>query len=286
MKTVQYVSILLTGVCLWSCQDKEPSANERFDENANQIQQYLSDNSIDAQQTASGVFYRITEAHADSIKPKTGEQVSISYEGYLLDGAQFGKADSTEPLSFVLNAGLIIPGLNEGVAQFRKGEKGQIFINSYHAFWDQGRDSETPYVDIPPYAPLRFDIKVLDIKTEDQLIREFIADSSLTATRTSSGLYYVEQEEGQGEQAVNGKEVSVDYTGYLLSGYKFDSGKSFGFKVGSGVISGFSEGISLMKKGGKALLIMPSSLAYGEQGSNAIPPYAPLIFEVKLVEVN
>ena len=88
--------------------------------------------------------------------------------------------------------------------------------------------------------------------------------------KTSSGLEYVEILAGAGAQAEAGKTVSVHYTGKLQDGSVFDSSVSRGepitFPLAAGrVIKGWDEGIVLMKVGGKAQLIIPPDLAYGEK---------------------
>ncbi|MCL4816831.1 MAG: FKBP-type peptidyl-prolyl cis-trans isomerase [Flavobacteriales bacterium] len=96
----------------------------------------------------------------------------------------------------------------------------------------------------------------------------------------------------QGSKAEKGKTVSVHYTGYFEDGKIFDSsverGEPIAFSLGVGrVIPGWDEGISLLKVGEKARLIIPYQLAYGEQGyPGAIPPKATLIFDVELVKVH
>lgn len=96
---------------------------------------------------------------------------------------------------------------------------------------------------------------------------------------------------GKGAAAKTGDTVKVHYTGTLLSGKKFDSSldrnEPFQFKLGAGeVIKGWDEGVVGMQVGGKRKLTIPSDLAYGKRGSPPkIPPNAPLVFEVELVEI-
>jgi len=106
---------------------------------------------------------------------------------------------------------------------------------------------------------------------------------------TASGLQYIVEKEGTGISPVATDEVTVHYTGKLLDGTVFDSSVTRGepatFPLNR-VIPGWTEGVQLMKEGGKYTFFIPSDLAYGPQGvPNAIPPHSTLIFDVELIKV-
>ena len=106
------------------------------------------------------------------------------------------------------------------------------------------------------------------------------------------GLKYVDLVEGTGPSPQKGQTVSVQYTGTLQNGKKFDSsydhgGKPYEFRIGTGaVIKGWDEGLMTMKVGGKRKLTIPAALGYGAAGSANIPPNATLIFEVEMLTVK
>jgi len=120
---------------------------------------------------------------------------------------------------------------------------------------------------------------------EREAREKYLADNNITVTPTSSGLYYIEAVRGTGAQADPNDRVRVRYKGTYLDGNEFDSG-IYEFILGRGeVIKGWDEGISFMKEGGKATLIIPSDLAYGPYGYGEIPGYTTLVFEVELLSV-
>jgi FKBP-type peptidyl-prolyl cis-trans isomerase len=128
-------------------------------------------------------------------------------------------------------------------------------------------------------------------KEEREQISEYLGKHpDMNFVLQESGLYYLETLAGTGASAVLLDSAFVRYTGKFLTGAIFDSnvatGKLYGFIVGQN-IEGFDEGVLLMKVGGKATLLIPSSLAYGTQGSYPyISGYKPLLFELELVKVK
>ncbi len=125
---------------------------------------------------------------------------------------------------------------------------------------------------------------------ESQEAENQFADEDVMTT--DSGLQYIMVEEGTGEAPQNGDIVQVHYTGTLEDGTVFDSslsrGEPIAFSLGLGqVIPGWDEGIALLTVGGKAKLIIPSELGYGERGAGGvIPPNATLFFDVELVGIQ
>ena len=124
-------------------------------------------------------------------------------------------------------------------------------------------------------------------KGDDFLVKYLLGN--LRAVKTPSGMLYDEVFAGIGEQATLASTVMVHYHGTLIDGTVFDSsvdrGQPIKFPLRN-VIKGWQEGVAMMRVGGKAKLVIPSELAYGDKGSPpVIPPGATLVFEVELLEI-
>lgn len=119
-----------------------------------------------------------------------------------------------------------------------------------------------------------------------RIIRQYLTDNNLTADSTASGLHYIITQEGFGDHPNLQDSVTVKYKGYLTDGTVFDQtddGKTAKFAL-SGLITGWQEGIPLLKKTGKGTFFLPSALGYGPIGIGSIPPNSVLIFEIELVD--
>jgi FKBP-type peptidyl-prolyl cis-trans isomerase FkpA len=135
------------------------------------------------------------------------------------------------------------------------------------------------------------------------------ADKAGSAQATATGqaqpqgpqIQVIDHKVGTGKEAVSGKKVVVNYTGWFYKpmaknqhGKMFDSSVGPGrepleFNLGAGmVIKGWDQGVAGMKVGGKRTIIIPSDLAYGKRGAGggAIPPDSDLIFDVELLDVK
>lgn len=139
---------------------------------------------------------------------------------------------------------------------------------------------------------------------EDSVLSDFVARKYPNAKKMESGLYVINATKTEGVKAEFGKTVSVFYSVSDTTGKVYDTNMksaakkggifnpnqrydAFEFVLGDdGLIAGWTEGVSYMRKGEKSLVLLPSYLAYGEVGYGPITPYMPLLFELELVDVK
>ena len=279
------------------------------------LDNYLKENNITIEPT-EGV-YCIETKKGSGKKIKETDFVKLNFSITLLDEKPiYSTYDRNIPMEFEFGKKWDTDGVNIGIKNLRKGGKAKIIVPSELGFGKKGRGNI-----IPPYATLIYNVELVDITSkaehdkqqallkkqeeqrkaqekainkisEKEKIEKYLSEKNITVQPTESGLFYIETEAGTGAQAEVGKKAKVHYTLYYLDGTKLQSSKDanrpFEFNLGKGeVIPAWDEGIALMKEGGKATLLAPSKIAYGENGKGKdIPPYTPLLFEVELLEVK
>jgi len=161
------------------------------------------------------------------------------------------------------------------VTVLRKGKKAEEFDAAKVFEFEQGNVSK------------KAEAKV---KAEQAAMDKVLNEKYANAKTTASGLRYITEKEGTGAAPIATNQVTVHYTGTLLDGKKFDSsvdrGQPATFPLNQ-VIPGWTEGLQLMKVGGKTKFIIPPALGYGAAGAGGvIPPNAWLIFDVELLDVK
>ena len=273
------------------------------------IAKYLQANNVTVQPTKNGL-YVIVDQQGKGAKPGPKDYLKVHYSVSTIEGKElYSSFKNPEPHVMQMDGQFETPGLKEGLSLLTKGSKAHFILPSKLAF-GEGNNS------IEPYTPLVYVVQLVDVqskaaydkeaamkakaatalaeqaKTQEPIIlKKYIADNRITAKPTATGLYYIELKKGSGVMAAKGKKVKVHYEGKLMNGTIFDSSKKQGkpieFVLGQNqVIPGWDEGIAKMSVGGKARLIIPSSLGYGAQANPAIPAYSSLIFEVELVDMK
>ncbi len=269
---------------------------------------------IDYQETESGLRYALL-VETGMEKPETGDILSLDMVYSVRDSILFDSRDMGMPM-FLQMMEQEYPGdIYEGLAMMAAGDSASFVIDAeIFFFYTVGMMELPPFVqegdDVVFHVALRkimdeegfaqeqerlmeqqMQEDILRSEQEEGLMLDYLAEEDITVQPTQSGLYYVEREQGEGVQVQSGDMVAVHYEGRLLDGTVFDSsyerGEPIEFLVGRGqVIPGWDEGIGLMRVGGKATLVIPSFLAYGDRGAGQmIPPFSTLVFDVELVDV-
>ncbi len=234
--------------------------------------------------TDSGLQYAdLTEGKGDAAELESivSTHFTIWVQGDEEHEFVFSSEDG-DPVAFIVGGGTVFPGWEEGVLSMKQGGKRQLVIPPDLALGEAGGNG------IPPNATVVMEIELVEVREPAKMTEVDEEDY----TTTESGLKYYDLVEGDGDMPETGQTVVVHYTGWLEDGTQFDSslnrGTPFTFTLGQGsVIAGWDEGVATMKVGGKRQLVIPSDLAYGDQGSGGtIPPGATLIFEVELLDIQ
>ncbi len=233
------------------------------------------------QMLSSGVEYAIVRA-GQGLPLETGMNIKVLYNGFLEDGTLFDSSfERGLPIEFVLGRGMVIAGWEQGLAQLRVGDRARIWIPHHLAYGERGRGP------IPAKANLIFDVEVVDA-FKPQVPIPFETEGK-PVQKTESGLGIIMVEQGSGPLPQAGMTLLVHYSGYLENGTLFDSsvqrGEPIRFVLGANqVISGWDQGLALMGKGGKARLIIPPHLGYGDREIGPIPASSTLIFDIELID--
>ncbi len=289
------VSALLTG-----CeQPGEALTTRKQRENEAEIQAYITQNNINATKTDQGVWFFKTKANPVGQAPQTGDEVRYHYVARRLDGVTVDSTNTVAdvPASVILASGNttgITLGKYAAILQLKQGETGSVLVP---AALDGGRVGSLL---LPQYSPVRYDVRIVSVRTEKQQIENYIKANNLTVTTlTSDSIRVIKtliQPTDSAAVAV-GKTIKVNYTGYRLDGSTFDgtySATSRDLQIGAqGVIlPGLENGLKTLRSGEKATIIFPSSLGYGPTGNRAqngaiiIPSYSPIRYDVQVFSVK
>ncbi|MDO9512349.1 MAG: FKBP-type peptidyl-prolyl cis-trans isomerase [Bacteroidales bacterium] len=255
--------------------------------------------------TDTGLFYKFHVESGDTAKPRVNDLMKLALS--------YGTKDSTlMPVTDNFMLPLLAPmfkgDIYEGFAMMAKGDSATFIVQADSFYTKIVRQPRPEFIDST--AVLYFQVKMIEFMSQEEMMKrkqeenaaleqeemkkmtDYLTANNITTQPTASGIIYIETKKGNGAKPTIGKSVKVHYTGTLLDGTKFDSSfdhpnqEPIEFEIGTGrVIQGWEEGIAMMNKGGKARLIIPSKLAYGERAQGPIPAFSTLVFEVELVDV-
>jgi peptidylprolyl isomerase len=215
-----------------------------------------------------------------------GDRVELHYKGWLKEAQKpfENTYESGRSIPLTLGGDEFLRGVHMGVEGMKPGGTRRLFIPSPLGYGPRGAGRE-----VPPDTNLVMDVELIKVISRVERAPDF--DNS-KATKTTTGLKYIDLKEGTGPAVKDGDTVKVHYTGWLAkNGKLFDSslprGVPFKVKVGTrAVIKGWDEGLVGLKAGSKRRLYIPAQLGYGSEGRDAIPPNADLLFDVEVVSIE
>lgn len=264
--------------------------------------------------TTAGGNRVINHTNLEGPKASFGNTVLISVDTWVNDSlVQSTTRDAGGPRELPLPDSSMmkgkVPAVFEAILMMAKGDSATV-IQPLDSIMKKGIPKNFGEV-----KEIRYEVKLVDIITPDVLekrnaeklqkaegakaegmlvaekVKTMLADYKAkkldNLKKTDSGLEYVIIEQGSGPAIKDGDNIPTNYYGARKSdGFMFDNSYDRGgpapFNVG-GLIPGFNEGMKLLNRGGKALLIIPSKLGYGEQGAGGdIPPNTDLVFYIEM----
>ena len=308
--------LFLLWVCaaftLTSCiDDFESEGQAKKERNDKELAEYIRNSDVNVHKSPHGFYYQPLTKSGSGIKVNPGNFLSIYYKLTLMDGSVIDSLDPAvdPPLRFRhLTTDLSPMAINLGVSEMEKGDKFRFYIPSYLAYWNLQVENS-----LPAYSNIIAEISLTDvtdsvgqIRYEKNLIKEYINRHKVdirNCVELSSGIFYTPVSKGSGKKPAEGEQVIIEYRRKLINEKTIDSG-TLTFNVGNNPLEGLNLGVKSMERGDTAVLFIPSHLAYWEQAVLAnsqyystakvipakfapeiiIPPYSPLIYEVKLKE--
>lgn len=303
------LSIFLIFPFLVSCEESE--YEKIVEQDDVRIRTYLEENNINATKDQSGIYYEVLSENASGEPVEVNKVVSLFYKMSTLDGSLVdSNMGSLNPVMFGHDYNHLIPqGLDYGVNLMRSGEKYRFYIPSHLAYDNYGN---TDFFDANSIFII--ETEVADVQSADEVnsaeldsIERYIARESLQNVEAfSSGLHYKTLEPGEGDTPNEFSLVAINFVRKYLDGTVIEStgNDPVTLQLSAGqAVEGLEEGLLQMKEGEKALLMMPSDIAFGtslqvlptslrddlvkENIINAkVEPFSPVMYEVELVEVN
>lgn len=258
------------------------------------------------QETPSGFSYLFVQENKNGTKAKPGDILNLRMTYHTdKDCLLFDSRMISDTFRLILKKPQYKGDINEAFAMLKTGDSARFKLHAENFYINTLKQPMPDY--LTKESQIVFDVRLLRItllkeyekelsdarklraEHEAQEIKDYINELKLKGDFLVSGSYYSEQVQGKGLQANYEDEVLIYYSGYFLDGRPVDSNvgkKPLQCKVGSkGLIEGWNEALQRMNEGGKVIIVLPSSTAYGEEGYGPVPSYTPLVFEIELVKV-
>lgn len=267
-------------------------------------------------ETDSGLYYKLQMIGDGKRKPNIGDYLELIITYKTEKDSIFMDTYSSNDIGMVIlpfNRSSFEGSFEEGLTTMNEGDSVSFIVDAQNLFTKFFK-VELPLF-LKPGSVVKMDVKLHKILNqaqyeeelkrfealiEDRDIEEqrkiqlFVDTCNASYTRLQNGMYYLPITQGTGTPPEKGNVIKMNYTGCFLNGKVFEStydrAQPMEYICGEQgqVIKGLESAISLMNEGAKAKFIIPSHLAYGEEGSSTgiIPPYTTVIYEIELLNLT
>jgi FKBP-type peptidyl-prolyl cis-trans isomerase len=281
MKVFGFVCIALFA---FSCLSDIALEDEvKAKENQTQILAYFTGQNQSPAALTNGGYYFVTKSNPTGELASKGDSLYVHYEfSNLVTGKVLDSTNRATNSPYFFRYGNANPVFVLLMSALREGEQATLVLPG----------TAQTFPDLPAYVPMKVRIKSYVVRTQDDLIREYIARNKFTVTDSQTdGLRYIRLQAGTGDIPAQGKIVKIKYTGRFLTSQAFDGNMartdSLSVTIGgTQTVPGFQMGIEKMRLGEKAVIVFPSSLGYGVNGNSSIPGYSPLSFEIYVAKIQ
>ena len=268
-------------------------------------------------QSGTGLYYKLCAIGDGEVKPEKGDLLKMAITFKTLKDSVF-----MDGFSFNEMGVLIVPyketpsfkgSFEEGLATMNVGDSTSFIVNADSLF-QRYYNLPTPYF-LEQDKYLKMDVRLLGIlnndeyfqefekyqqfknglsETEDKLLNLYLDTNQVDFAPYYNGMYYLPIKQGVGRFPKSGDKVKIHYKGYFLNGKQFESTyeRNYPLEVTLGVegqvILGFQSAIRMLNEGAKTKFVIPSHLAFGENGSSTkiVPAYTTVIYEIELLSIE
>jgi FKBP-type peptidyl-prolyl cis-trans isomerase len=259
-------------------------------------------------QTSDGLYYRFYNQDPSAIQPQQTDFLNLDIACYLHDSLYYDWNQSSNEVYLQLSEPHFKGDLQTALAMMRVGDSASFYIKADSIaihYYDQSPDS----VGLKADDYFRYEVKLLELKSQEEFENDiektkqekmdasrvkfaaYIEANGINVKPYESGIYVVTTEKGKGRCPVKGEKVELDFEAFLLDGKSigstFGQEEKFTFVLGEGyVIPGWEEIVPKMHLGERVRAYIPFEMAYGEHAVTGIPPYANLVYDIKLLKIT
>ena len=262
------LTIVLIALAFSSCLKEDNYYEKQAAADDQKISQHLTDNSITATKHSSGFHYQVLTANSTGETLNEGDVVGFYYKISLLDGTVLDEytTEDGEPVLFKLMNSTIVPiGLDDGINLMKVGETARFFMPSYLAYGSYAS------ADFPANSNFIIDVQVANTQTEAEVntaqidsIQQFVDSQYPDFVKSATGMFFIDSIPGTGSMPLSGDRVTIGFKRKYLDGTLIKSTDVYFYLDNNAAVKGLEEGIKLMRAGGKANIIIPSSLGFQE----------------------